>query len=297
MLNALNAIGAYLILSNPSHPVSKGTMVEGITAAALIQSPVGLVAPLLLEKPGKRIAGTPLFSRSRVQRSFFGRTRTASGASQRSSTSGETVVPDVEGLPQIGATQTLSDSGLMVAPTITQVPSDVAQGSVVQQRPAPGAVVPIGTEIGLFISSGRYVAPTPAIDLQKVDDDIGTLKSDVDIALAGIGSQITGLQIADAGLAQAMQSVNTALASIGSQITGLQIADAGLTETVQSVNTELSSIGFQIAGIQAQNATLQSDIEDNVQKHLESVRASVDRRLEHITKLLENMPAAKTKGS
>jgi hypothetical protein len=70
----------------------------------------------------------------------------------------EVVVPELEGLDQTDAEQAIVAAGLVLGRT-TEKESDLPEGTIVKQAPAPGAKVAKGAKVSLVVSKGRAAAP------------------------------------------------------------------------------------------------------------------------------------------
>ena len=90
---------------------------------------------------------------------------------------GQQVVPDVENLPQRQALQQLNDSGFDVAQDL-EPSSSVAKGRAIRTSPKANEVIPKGTEVRLFISSGPPQVAVPGV----VGDDEDVARGELEDA-------------------------------------------------------------------------------------------------------------------
>jgi beta-lactam-binding protein with PASTA domain len=92
-----------------------------------------------------------------------------------SSGPGQQVVPDVTNLPAKQAVQALNDAGFKV----TQDPQHsqkVAKGNAIKTSPPANRVIPRGTDVRLFVSSGPPKVTVPNVVGQEKDAAEGTLE-------------------------------------------------------------------------------------------------------------------------
>src|SRR4051812_40433982 len=92
-----------------------------------------------------------------------------------SSGPGQQVVPDVSNLPAKQARQALNDAGFTVAQD-PQASTKVAKGNAIKTSPPANRVIPRGTEVRLFISSGPPKVTVPNVVGQDKDAAEATLE-------------------------------------------------------------------------------------------------------------------------
>jgi hypothetical protein len=80
------------------------------------------------------------------------------------------VVPDVIGMDQEPAADTLMRTGFMAE--TTTVPGDQPAGAVVDQTPGPGAQVTEGATVELSVSDGMGIVEEPEPEAPDDDDDL-----------------------------------------------------------------------------------------------------------------------------
>jgi serine/threonine-protein kinase len=93
-----------------------------------------------------------------------------------SSGPGQTLVPSVSGLPQDQAIQELNGQGFEQVTTDPIASDTVPKGFAVKTSPAEGTVVPKGSKIRLFLSSGPPKVQVPDVVGQNKDDARASLK-------------------------------------------------------------------------------------------------------------------------
>jgi beta-lactam-binding protein with PASTA domain len=76
-------------------------------------------------------------------------------------TDNQAVVPQLEGLDQTDAEKAILSAGLVLG-RMTEKESDLPEGTVIKQSPAPGAKVARGTKVSLVVSKGEPAASSPA---------------------------------------------------------------------------------------------------------------------------------------
>jgi eukaryotic-like serine/threonine-protein kinase len=86
------------------------------------------------------------------------------------------VVPDVKGMTETEATQTLVGVGFLVNPTYSENP-DVEEGRVISQDPGADSEVPPNTEITIEVSSGSGTIGVPEVAGQSEGDARSALQS------------------------------------------------------------------------------------------------------------------------
>ncbi|TLM97299.1 MAG: PASTA domain-containing protein, partial [Actinobacteria bacterium] len=92
-------------------------------------------------------------------------------------------VPDVRNQNQADATKALQDAGLTVTVTRAANPT-VKQGLVAEQTPPGGQSVPVGTTVGIVVSTG------PEVQNVEVPDVVGMSQADANNALAEAGLKV-----------------------------------------------------------------------------------------------------------
>jgi beta-lactam-binding protein with PASTA domain len=88
------------------------------------------------------------------------------------------ILPDVRGMTQSAATDRLTALGLTVLPT-SGFSSTVTSGSVFDQSPVPGSVVPSGTEVTIRVSQGAQPVTVPNV--------VGATESAATTSIVGVG--------------------------------------------------------------------------------------------------------------
>jgi serine/threonine-protein kinase len=121
-----------------------------------------------------------------------------------------TKVPDVVGRTQATAEQLIKDADL--EPSVTEAPSDsVPAGSVVSQSPTKDQLVPLGTVVGIVVSTG------PEQKLVKVPNVVGLSQADAEKELsdAGLETRVIENYSDTAPTGKVMSQAPTAGASVG----------------------------------------------------------------------------------
>ncbi len=89
-------------------------------------------------------------------------------------------VPDVEGLTVIAALNNLNADGFSVSGTPTEEASDtVPTGDVIRTEPAAGALVPVGSQVTIVVSSGLPQVIVPDVSGVFADTAITTLRNNL----------------------------------------------------------------------------------------------------------------------
>jgi beta-lactam-binding protein with PASTA domain/predicted Ser/Thr protein kinase len=162
---------------------------------------------------------------------------------------GNTTVPTVVNLPQATATKDLGKHGLKVSQVVQEASSNVATGSVTRTDPASGVSVPVGSQVTLFVSSGKPQVSVPDVtgenqsqataDLHKAGFSVTTSNQESSTATAGnvISQSPSGNSQAATG-----SSVNIVLATAP---TTAKLPDV-TGDTASAAQSNLTGAGFKV---------------------------------------------------
>jgi beta-lactam-binding protein with PASTA domain/predicted Ser/Thr protein kinase len=149
---------------------------------------------------------------------------------------GNVAVPGVIGEPLKNAENLIKQAGLKVGTLHQQTSTAIPQGSVLNTSPSAGALVPPGTSVEIFVSSGK-----PQV---KVPDVTGQSESSARSTLQGAGFKVTTTtqtsSTVKAGNVISQSPAGGTQATSGSTVS-LVIAKAPTTATVPSVKGQTAS--------------------------------------------------------
>ena len=176
-------------------------------------------------------------------------------------------LPDVRGIPAADARDTLLAAGFVVDPVMNEVTSeDIAEGDIVEQNPAAGDRVSLGTTVQLTASSGSANRQVPDVTGLTVEDARNTLEAagfevqviDVDgvepsgrvITTQGSGSTMPVGSTVEIEVSRGNQMRMPSVIGMDATEVGDRLRDDGFTGSVneQPVNTtDLLQVG-EVAG-------------------------------------------------
>jgi outer membrane protein assembly factor BamB len=84
-------------------------------------------------------------------------------------------VPDVVGLPESAAVDSIEESGLAAGPIVEVFSETVSPGDIVSQSPSSGTLAAAGSEVALHVSAGPEPLPIPSLVGLSLNEAIGRL--------------------------------------------------------------------------------------------------------------------------
>jgi len=194
------------------------------SAIALIQS-AGLVVGTVVEQFSTSFPAGTVLSQNPDAGTVVA-PRTAVGFSV-SIGAGTVTVPNVVGLQQAIAEVALIDAGLAIGPVTTLPSTEIPAGQVIAQNPAAGAVVDLGTDVLLTVSSGQTFVLVPTL--------VGLTRNAAVVALNAVGLVLGNVTLRSsatvpAGIVISQSPVAGVAVSAGSSVN--LVVSSGLTQTI-----------------------------------------------------------------
>ena len=158
-------------------------------------------------------------------------------------------VPDVVGATQSDAEAQIVAAGLVVGTVAVQASDTVAAGSVIDQGPAAGAMVPRGSAVDLTVSQGPADADTlrPEVTLIAAPGDVVEVGEDIALQIVAVDdTAVASIELFVDNASQVLDANNIALFS--SIDPGVFLASAVVTDTAGNQAVVTREIRFIEAG-------------------------------------------------